>query len=177
MGTEILTEDETLSRRQIIAGLAVTAGAAALTVPQGAQAAQGGSIQRMQAVPGLQRPQNNGRDLYSHVVVTSRQRTVYIAGQLARDAQGNLVGKGDIQAQLRQVCENIKAAVTAAGGTLADVVQTSTFVTDWAEFRTALDVRHEYFGSVLPTSTTVQVSALASPDFLVEISAIAVLEG
>ena len=170
------TEDETLSRREIITALAVTAGAAAAVTPQGAEAAQGPSIRRMQAVPGLQRPQNNGRDLYSHVVVTTRPRTVYIAGQLARDAQGNVVGKGDIRAQLRQVCENIKAAVTAAGGTLADVVQTSTFVTDWTEFRKAMDVRHEYFGEVLPTSTTVQVSALAAPEFMVEISAVAVLE-
>ncbi len=177
MTTDTFADDETLSRRQIITALAVTAGAATIAAPQNAGAAQGASIQRMQAVPGLQRPQNNGRDLYSHVVVTTRTRTVYIAGQLARDAQGNIVGKGDIRAQLRQVCENIKAAVTAAGGTLADVVQTSTFVTDWTEFRKAMDVRHEYFGNVLPTSTTVQVSALAAPEFMVEISAIAVLEG
>lgn len=174
--TNEINDDATLSRRQIITALAVTAGAATVAAPQSAEA-QGASVQRMQAVPGLQRPQNNGRDIYSHVVVTSRQRTVYIAGQLARDAQGNTVGKGDIKAQMRQVCENLKAAVTAAGGTLADIVQTSTFVTDWTEFRKAMDVRHEYLGAVLPTSTTVQVSALASPDFMVEISAIAVLEG
>lgn len=166
--------DDTLSRRQIISGLALTAAATAAATP--AAAAQPGTIQRFQAIPGMQRPQANGRDIYSTVVVTTRPRTVYIAGQLARDAQGNIVGKGDIKAQLRQVCENLKAALVAVGGTMEDIVQTSTFVTDWAQFRTAMDIRHEYLGKVLPTSTTVQVSALAAPEFMVEISAIAVLE-
>jgi 2-iminobutanoate/2-iminopropanoate deaminase len=161
------------TRRRLISGLAVTAAAAAAAPARGAAAS---SIQRIPAPQGLQRPQINGRDIYSHVVATARTRTVHVAGQLARDAQGNMVGKGDMRAQMRQVCENIKAALAAVGGTLDDVVSTSTFITDWAEFRKAMDVRHEYFGSVLPTSTTVQVSALAAPEFMIEISAIAMLE-
>lgn len=169
------TEDETLSRRRMISALAVGAAAAAAT-PSAAQAAQAGTIQRIPGPAGLQRPQTNGKDTYAHVVVTTRQKTVYVAGQLARDAQGNIVGKGDIRAQVRQVCENIKAALAAAGATFADVVQTQTFVTSWAEYRKASDVRLEYFGAAVPTSTTVEVSALAAPEYMVEISAIAVLD-
>ena len=99
---------------------------------------------------------------------------VDIAGQLAMNVAGEVVGKGDMRAQMRQVGENIKAALTAAGATLDDLVATSTFVTDWGKFRECLDVRQEYLGS-LPTSTTVQVSALANPDFMIEISAIAMV--
>lgn len=171
-----VAEDETLSRRQMFSALAVTAAAVATAAPSTAEAAQGPSIQRIPGPPGLQRPQTNGKDIYAHVVVTTRPRTIYVAGQLSRDAQGAIVGKGDIRAQVRQVCENIKAALAAAGATFADVVQTQTFVTSWAEYRKAGDVRLEYFGANVPTSTTVEISALAAPEFMVEINCIAVLE-
>lgn len=167
-----MNADQT-TRRQIISGLAVTAVAATAS---SAQAAAAPSIQRIPGPPGLQRPQTNGKDTYAHVVVTTRPRTVYVAGQLARDANGNLVGKDDIRAQVRQVCENIKTALAAAGATFADVVQTTTFVTSWPEYRKATDVRLEYFGANVPTSTTVQVSALAAPEYMIEITAVAVLE-
>ena len=101
---------------------------------------------------------------------------VFIAGQLSRDGSGNVVGKGDMRAQIRQCCENIKTALTAAGASLADVVKISTFAVDIEKFFENVDVRTEYFGSVLPTSTTVEVRKLASPDFLVEIEAIAVTD-
>src|SRR5258706_12682534 len=71
-----------------------------------------------------------GHTLYSHVVVVQPGAQVFVAGQLARDATGNLVGKGDMGAQIRQVGENIKIALAAAGCTLADIVQTTTYVTD-----------------------------------------------
>ncbi|PYM16369.1 MAG: hypothetical protein DMD81_12640 [Candidatus Rokuibacteriota bacterium] len=115
-----------------------------------------------------------GHVLYSHVVVVEESRkTIYVAGQLARDPQGNVVGKGDMRAQIRQVGENIKAALAAAGATLADVVKTNTYVTDLGEFFKHVDVRMEYFGA-LPTSTTVEVRKLAHPDLMVEIECIAV---
>src|SRR5207249_5050797 len=117
----------------------------------------------------------NGHVLYSHVVAVEGRRTVFIAGQLARDQQGNVVGKGDMRAQLRQVGENLKAALAAAGATLNDLVKTTTYVTDIDEFFKHVDVRMEYFGA-LPTSTTVEVRRLAHPDLLVEVEAIAVLE-
>ncbi|HEX7214620.1 MAG TPA: RidA family protein, partial [Methylomirabilota bacterium] len=84
-------------------------------------------------------------------------------------------GAGDMRAQIRQVGENIKAALAAAGATLADIVKTNTYVTDIEEFFKHVDVRMEYFGA-LPTSTTVEVRKLAHPDLLVEVEAIAVVD-
>jgi enamine deaminase RidA (YjgF/YER057c/UK114 family) len=116
----------------------------------------------------------DGHTLYSHVVVTEPGRQVFVAGQLARDAQGGLIGKGDMRAQIRQVGENIKTALAAVGATLDDVVKTTTYVTDIEEFFKHVDVRMDYFRG-MPTSTTVQVSRLAHPDFLVEIEVVAAL--
>jgi 2-iminobutanoate/2-iminopropanoate deaminase len=134
------------------------------------------TIERIQEPAGLQRPNFGGKDVYSHAVASRRPKMIFIAGQLARDINGNTVGKDDMRAQMRQVGENLKAALAAVGATLDDVVQTSTFVTDWGKFRECIDVRHEYIGRVLPTSTTVQVSGLANPDYMIEISAIAMVE-
>ncbi len=125
---------------------------------------------------GLARRVVGGHTLYSHVVTVEGRRLIFIAGQLARDAEGNVVGKGDMGAQLRQVGENIKTALAAAGATLADLVKTTTFVTDIDEFFRHVDVRMQYFGAALPTSTTVEVRRLAHPDFLVEVEAIAVTD-
>jgi 2-iminobutanoate/2-iminopropanoate deaminase len=117
----------------------------------------------------------DGHVLYSHVVVADGRRTIFISGQLARDRHGNTVGKGDMRAQLRQVGENIKAALEAAGATLDDLVKTTTYVTDIEEYFKHIDVRMEYFRA-LPTSTTVEVRRLAHPDFLVEVEAIAMVD-
>jgi enamine deaminase RidA (YjgF/YER057c/UK114 family) len=117
----------------------------------------------------------DGHVLYSHVVVVEGKRTIFISGQLARDRHGNAVGKGDMRAQLRQVGENIRAALEAAGATLDHLVKTTTYVTDIEEYFKHVDVRMEYFRA-LPTSTTVEVRRLAHPDFLVEVEAIAVVE-
>jgi 2-iminobutanoate/2-iminopropanoate deaminase len=94
---------------------------------------------------------------------------------LARDSSGNIVGPGDMRAQIRQVGENLKNALEAAGATLNDLVKTTTFVTDIDEFFRHVDVRHDYLGVSLPASTTVEVRRLSHPDLLVEIEAMAVL--
>jgi enamine deaminase RidA (YjgF/YER057c/UK114 family) len=117
----------------------------------------------------------DGHVLYSHVVVVEGKRTIFISGQLARDRHGNAVGKGDMRTQLRQVGENIKAALEAAGATLDNLVKTTTYVTDIEEYFKHVDVRMGYFRA-LPTSTTVEVRRLAHPDFLVEVEAIAVVD-
>ena len=116
-----------------------------------------------------------GHVLYSHVVVVEGRKTIFVSGQLARDRSGGVVGAGDMRAQIRQVGENVKAALAAAGATLADIVKTNTYVTDIEEFFNHVDVRMEYFGA-LPTSTTVEVRRLAHPDLLVEVEAIAVVD-
>jgi len=115
-----------------------------------------------------------GHVLYSHVVVVEGRKTIFVSGQLARDRQGGVVGKGDMRTQIRQVGENVKAALAAAGASLADIVKTNTYVTDIDEFFKHVDVRMEYFGA-LPTSTTVEVRRLAHPDLLVEVEVIAVV--
>jgi len=116
-----------------------------------------------------------GHVLYSHVVVVEGRKTIFVSGQLGRDAGGNPVGVRDMRAQIRQVGENIKTALAAAGATLADIVKTNTYVTDIEEFFKHADVRMEYFGA-LPTSTTVEVRRLAHPDLLVEVEVIAVVD-
>lgn len=115
--------------------------------------------------------------LYSQVMVVEvgNTRQIYIAGQLARDKNGNCVGKGDMRAQIAQVGENIKAALEAAGATLSDVVKTTTYVTDMEEYFKHQGVRMRYFGQATPTSTTVQVVRLSRPEFMVEIEAFAIV--
>jgi 2-iminobutanoate/2-iminopropanoate deaminase len=122
---------------------------------------------------GLAAPSRGGHTLYSHVVSVEGKRMIFVAGQLARDKAGNVVGKGDMRAQIRQVGENIKTALAAAGATLGDIVKTNTYVTDMDEYFRHVDVRMEYFGPGMPTSTTVEVRRLAHPDFLVEIEVVA----
>ncbi len=116
-----------------------------------------------------------GHLLYSHAVSVEGKRLVFISGQVPRDRDGNTVGVGDMAAQIRQVGENIKAALAAAGATWDDVVKTTTYVTDIDEFFRHPDVRMEYFGA-LPASTTIGISRLSHPDFMVEIEAVAMLE-
>jgi enamine deaminase RidA (YjgF/YER057c/UK114 family) len=118
----------------------------------------------------------DGHLLYSHVVVASGEKLVFISGQLARDKDGKIVGPGDMRAQIRQVGDNLKNALQAAGATLSDLVKTTTFVTDIDEFFRHVDVRHDYLGVGLPASTTVEVRRLSHPDLMVEIEAIALLK-
>ncbi|HEV2303234.1 MAG TPA: RidA family protein [Stellaceae bacterium] len=118
-----------------------------------------------------------GHALYSHVVTAAGGgKQIYVAGQLARDKEGNCVGKGDMGAQIEQVGKNIEACLEAAGASLSDIVKTTTFVTDIEEFFKHTEVRMRYLGPALPTSTTVEVRRLAGPDFMVEIEAIAVVD-
>jgi enamine deaminase RidA (YjgF/YER057c/UK114 family) len=114
--------------------------------------------------------------LYSPVVTVVAGKLIFVSGLLARNRNGEIVGKGDMGAQIRQVGENLKAALAAAGATLADLVRTQTFTTHIDEFFKHVDVRMEYLGTALPTSTTVEVQRLSHPDFLVEIEAIAATE-
>jgi len=115
---------------------------------------------------------------YTHVVVTSPGKLVFIAGQVARDKQGNLVGKGDLRAQTVQVFENLKAALAAAGGTFNDVVKLNWYIRDYKpESLTALrEVRTMYVNKVNPpASTLIGVAALAQEDYLIEVEAVAAL--
>ena len=133
------------------------------------------AIDRVIAPPGCFHHVVNGHDAYAHVVSSTRKRMIFISGQLARDEDGHIIGPGDMRAQLDQVGKNLVAALAAVGAGLDDLVKTTTYVTDMAAFFEAIDVRHIYLGSTLPTSTTVAVAALAHPDAMIEIDAIAML--
>ncbi|MBS0240968.1 MAG: RidA family protein [Proteobacteria bacterium] len=116
---------------------------------------------------------------YSHTVVTSGKRTVYISGQVAMDESGALVGEGDIGAQTAQVMKNLGKALAAAGATFADVVKITTFVVDYKpEMRPVIAAARSpsFAGREPPASTLVGVSALAAPGWLIEIEATAVLD-
>ena len=112
---------------------------------------------------------------YSHVVSVRGGRTIYIAGQVAFDAQGQLVGKGDLAAQTRQVFANLETALKAAGATFANVVKTNYYMRDASQVAVVREIRSKYFTSALPASTLVEVPRLAQPDFLIEIEVVAVV--
>lgn len=102
---------------------------------------------------------------------------LFVAGQVALGADGKLVGEGDIRAQTTQVLENIRAIVEANGATMADLAQVTVYVRDIEAFSTVSDIRERYFPADGPSSAIVEVSALAWPEFLIEISAVAALPG
>ena len=150
----------------------VLAVSAALTAAWAAAgSAQGGrSVIQRTNPPGLSTPTG-----YSHVVSARGGRTIYIAGQVALDAKGQLVGDGDLAAQTRQVFANLEVALKAAGATFDDVVKTNYYLRDAAQVQVIRDVRGKYFTKALPASTLVEVSRLANPGFLVEIEVVAVV--
>jgi enamine deaminase RidA (YjgF/YER057c/UK114 family) len=117
----------------------------------------------------------NGVLLYSPVVKVTKGTLVFVSGLLSRDVHGNVIGEGDMRAQIRQVTRNLEWALASAGATLKDVVRTCTFTTDIDEFFKHPDLRDELFGAALPTSTTIGVTRLSNPKFLVEVEAIAML--
>ena len=111
---------------------------------------------------------------YSHAAKAGN--TLYIAGQIAQDLGGNLVGKGDFEAQVRQVCENLKNIVEEAGGTLQNVVKKTTFLTHYSDIEAYRKVRTEYFPEPCPPNTLLIVESLALPEYMIEVEAIAVLD-
>jgi len=121
--------------------------------------------------PALSKPTG-----YTHVVeVTGPSKTIYIAGQIAFDKDGNIVGAGDMKAQAEQVFKNLQAALTSAGAKFSDVVKMNTFITDMDKAPVVREVRARYFGDTTPASTLVQVVHLARPELLLEIEVIAVV--
>jgi enamine deaminase RidA (YjgF/YER057c/UK114 family) len=112
---------------------------------------------------------------YTHVV-TGAGRLIAVSGQVALDAQGQVVGQGDPEAQARQVFANLGRCLAAAGATFADVMKLTYYLTDMASLPAVRAVRTEVLGTQnLPASTAVQVVALAHPDFLLEIEAFALV--
>jgi 2-iminobutanoate/2-iminopropanoate deaminase len=114
--------------------------------------------------------------VFSHATaIEARGRLVFISGMIARRADGTMAGIGDIEAQTRQVCENLKAVVEAAGGTMDDICRVDVYIRNMEQFAGIHKVRAEYFKEPLPASTMVEVTKMTSPDALIEINAIAVI--
>ena len=120
--------------------------------------------------PTLARPMG-----YTHVVEASGARTFYIAGQVALDDSGNIVGEGDMGAQARQVFENLHTALRSVGASFKDVVKLTYFIVDMSQMQTVREARDQYIQpEYLPASTAVEVRRLAREEFLLEIEAVAV---
>jgi enamine deaminase RidA (YjgF/YER057c/UK114 family) len=109
------------------------------------------------------------------IAIEAKGKLVFISGMTSRRADGSIAGVGDIEAQTRQVCENLKSAVEAAGGTMDDICRVDVYVRNMEHFDSIHKVRREYFKAPAPASTMVEVSKFTSPDYLIEISAIAVI--
>jgi enamine deaminase RidA (YjgF/YER057c/UK114 family) len=114
---------------------------------------------------------------YSQIVEVTARRMVFIAGQTALDAGGNLIGKDDFAAQAGQVFENLTIALRASGCTAANLVKLTVFLTDMNNLTRYREARNRFFHSVTPPAapavTLVEVSKPYGPGFLIEIEAIA----
>ncbi|GAA0939457.1 RidA family protein [Virgisporangium aurantiacum] len=125
---------------------------------------------------GLPTPGN-----YAQIGLATGTRTAYISGQVARDADDNTVGTGDLAAQVEQALTNLNIAVTAVGGTFADIAKVTVYVVDWTPDKMdainagALRAAERLGIDPVRPATLVGVPALAEPDLLVEIEAVAVL--
>lgn len=117
---------------------------------------------------------------YSQVAEVTGGKIVYIAGQVAMDKSGNLVGKDDFRAQVQQVFENLKAAVEAAGGDFQSVIKLNYYCAesvDPALIPAVREIRDKYVNtSSPPTSTFVVVKRLVRPEWLIEVEAVAVVK-
>jgi len=109
------------------------------------------------------------------VKVTGGETILYLAGQVAYDHNGNAAHAGDFKAQARAALQAVRAQVEAGGGTMANIVKVNTYLTDIRHRTEYAAIREEFFGKKMPASTLVAVSALAQPEFLIEIEAIAVI--
>lgn len=100
-------------------------------------------------------------------------RLLYISGQVAWDASGNIVGKGDVRAQARQAFENLRGVLQAAGGEAANLMKITTYITKVEDFPAVAEARSATFKGELPASTLIVVKALFHPDFLIEVEGVA----
>ena len=113
---------------------------------------------------------------YTHGVLSSAG-TLYIAGQVAKDSSDAVVGVGDMEAQATQVFNNIGAILAEAGGGFDDLVKLNIYLTDARLVEPYRKVRATFVKDPGPASTLVVVAALASPDFVLEVEAVADLAG
>jgi len=107
--------------------------------------------------------------------VTGAQTILFLSGQVAYDKKGGVAHKGDFEGQARQVFKSIKAHVEAGGGKMSNVVKLNMYLTDIRYRADLIPIRQEFFGKKLPAATLITTPALAHPDWLIEVEAIAVI--
>jgi 2-iminobutanoate/2-iminopropanoate deaminase len=112
---------------------------------------------------------------FSQLTIAPPGRLVHLSGATAMDAGGEVVGAGDIVAQTRQVMENLRIGLAAAGGDFSHVVKITNYVTDATEYPKIAPIREEYLKAPYPASTLIEVQSLIYPELLIEIEAIAVV--
>ncbi len=113
---------------------------------------------------------------YSQAVkVSGAHTTLYLAGQVAYDDKGGPAHRGDFKAQARATFQALKAQVEAGGGTMDNIVKINTYLTDIRHRADLAAIREEFLGKKAPASTLVAVAALAMPEWLIEIEAVAVI--
>jgi len=132
---------------------------------------------RTRSVTRINPPELGTPPGYSQIIDVSAGRIIFIAGQTALDADGNLAGKGDFMAQAEQVFRNLGIALQATGCTAAHLVKLTVFLTDMGNLTHYREARNRFFASVTPPAapaiTLVEVSKLYGPDFMIEIEAVA----
>jgi 2-iminobutanoate/2-iminopropanoate deaminase len=111
------------------------------------------------------------------IAIEAKGKLVFVSGMTARRPDGSIAGIGDIEGQTRQVCENIRAALEAAGAQMSDVCRIDVHLRNIGDRDRFNKVRREFWPEAPPASTLVEVSKLASPEYLVEITAIALASG
>jgi len=113
---------------------------------------------------------------YAHAVQIDN--TIYISGQIPLDQEMNVVGKNDIVSQTEQVYENLKKVIEDAGGTMSNIVMLNIYCTDLEAYdQKTRHLRKKYFGDYYPATTAVEVKRLYRRDFMIEVEAVAVLDG
>lgn len=113
---------------------------------------------------------------YSQAAVVPKGRLIYIAGQVAMDPAGKLVGPGDLKAQTKQTFENLKAALAASGATFDNVIKLNSYFVDIKQAPAFREVRDQYINVANPpVSTAVEVRRLVREEWLIEIEAVAVI--
>lgn len=112
---------------------------------------------------------------FSQLTIARPGTVVHVSGQVAFDRDGKVVGENDIAAQTRQVMENLKLALAAAGADFSHVVKITNYVTDADEYPKVAPIREEYLQEPYPASTLIEVQRLIYPELLIEIEAVAIV--
>ena len=120
----------------------------------------------------------HAKPVSNYKLATRREsgRLVYVSGQVSWDADGNIVGAGDIRAQARQVFTNLRQVLQDAGGDFENLLKITTYVTGIEYYPTVIEVRNEFFPGELPASTLIVVTGLFHPDWMLEVEGIAAID-